>query len=282
MPGRFDEAMRIAVVRRYPRCPASIRALALSLVMLGLIDSVALAPLALAAVIFPSAGSAVTAGLAVVAAGGVGAAAAIVLLPRAASTRWAGRFRIGRWLNPRTSTLRSASEAWTLVSACWLLRALAVFLVLGTVALGFSLPLALLFLCAGAAAAAVPFSPAGGTATQIGAGATALTAAGAGTTSAIAAAVSIAALGVFSGAAVLLLATASGGAAALGRRRRTRRNGAAVTSPLADRTSPNDRPGTGRSYARWRHSRRQEMDDDLPIDTTAAACVVPAGCVVLV
>jgi hypothetical protein len=46
LPGRFDDATRIAVVRRYPRCPAGVRALALSLVMLGLIDSAALAPLA--------------------------------------------------------------------------------------------------------------------------------------------------------------------------------------------------------------------------------------------
>jgi len=30
-------AMRIAVVRRYPGCPAGVRALALSLVMLGLV-----------------------------------------------------------------------------------------------------------------------------------------------------------------------------------------------------------------------------------------------------
>ena len=49
LPGRFDDAMRVAVVRRYPGCPAGVRTLCLSLVMLGLIDSVALAPLALAA-----------------------------------------------------------------------------------------------------------------------------------------------------------------------------------------------------------------------------------------
>ena len=47
LPGRFDDAMRVAVVRRYPPCPAGVRALCLSLVMLGLIDSAALAPLAL-------------------------------------------------------------------------------------------------------------------------------------------------------------------------------------------------------------------------------------------
>src|SRR5947208_667916 len=45
LPGRFDDAMRIAVVRRYPGCPAGVRALALSLVMLGVVDNAALAPL---------------------------------------------------------------------------------------------------------------------------------------------------------------------------------------------------------------------------------------------
>jgi hypothetical protein len=207
LPGRFDEAMRIAVVRRYPGCPAGVRTLALSLLMLGLIDSVALAPLALAAVVFPSAGIGVRAGLAVVAAGGVGAAVIIAMLPRLAASRRATRFRLGRWLRPRTSSLRSASEAWALVSACWLVRSVAVFLLLGTLGIGFSFSLALLFLCAGAAAAALPIGPAG-TATQVGAGATALIASGVEASHALSAAVSVAALGVFSGAAVLLIAIA--------------------------------------------------------------------------
>src|SRR5207237_7320540 len=93
---RFDDAMRIAVVRRYPGCPAGVRALALSLVMLGLIDSAALAPLAPVGPAFPGAGTGVRAGLAVVGAGGVAAAAVIVGLPRlAASPRWL-RSRPGR------------------------------------------------------------------------------------------------------------------------------------------------------------------------------------------
>src|SRR4029078_1564015 len=53
LPGRCDDAMRIAVVRRYPGCPAGVRVLCLSLVMLGLIDSVALAPIALVAAVLP-------------------------------------------------------------------------------------------------------------------------------------------------------------------------------------------------------------------------------------
>ena len=108
LPGRFDDAMRVAVVRRYPGCPAGVRALCLSLVMLGLIDSAALAPLASAAAAFPGAGIGVRAGLAVVAVAGVAAAALIVALPRLAASRRSLGFRFGRWLSPRTTSLRRA------------------------------------------------------------------------------------------------------------------------------------------------------------------------------
>jgi uncharacterized membrane protein YbhN (UPF0104 family) len=207
LPGRFDDAMRVAVVRRYPGCPAGVRALCLSLVMLGLIDSVALAPLALAAAVFPGAGTAMRAGLAVVAAAGVAAAALILALPRLAASRRALRFRLGRWLSPRTTSRRAASQAWGLVSACWLVRAVALFLLLGTLGVGFSFPLALLFLCAGAAAAALPIGPAGA-ATQVGVGGAALVASGVGASKALAVAVSVGALGVFSGGAIFLFAVA--------------------------------------------------------------------------
>jgi uncharacterized membrane protein YbhN (UPF0104 family) len=207
LPGRFDDAMRVAVVRRYPGCPAGVRALCLSLVMLGLIDSVALAPLAFAAALFPGPGMGMRAGLAVVAVAGVAAAAVIVALPRLSASTRALRFRLGRWLNPRTTSRRAASEAWALVSACWLLRAVVVFLLLGTLGVGYSFPLALLFLCAGAAAAALPIGPAGA-ATQAGASGAALIASGVGASQALGVALSIGALGVFSGAAILLFALA--------------------------------------------------------------------------
>jgi hypothetical protein len=138
--------------------------------MLGLIDSVALVPLALAAAAFPGAGMGVRAGLAVVAAAGVAAGAVILALPHLAASTRALRFRLGRWLNPRTTSRRAASGAWALVSACWLVRAIALFLLLGTLGVGFSFPLALLFLCAGAAVAALPVGPAGAAA-QVGASA---------------------------------------------------------------------------------------------------------------
>ena len=207
LPGRFDDAIRIAIVRRYPGCPAGVRALALSLVMLGLIDSAALAPLALAGATLRGAGNGVRIGLAVVAAGGVAAAAVIVALPRLSASKRALRFRVGRWLSPRTTSLRRAAEAWALVSGCWLIRAFACFALLGTLGIGFSFPLALLFLCAGAAAAALPIGPAG-TATQVGAGAAALIASGSGASQALAVAVSVAALGLLAGAAIVLFAIA--------------------------------------------------------------------------
>jgi uncharacterized membrane protein YbhN (UPF0104 family) len=207
LPGRFDDAMRVAVVRRYRPCPAGVRTLCLSLVLLGLIDSVALAPLALAAAVSASAGNGARAALSVVAAAGVAAAALIVFLPRLAGSRRSLRFRLGRWLSPRTTSLRRASQAWALVSTCWLVRAVALFLLMGALGIGYSFPLALLFLCAGAAAAALPIGPAGA-ATQVGAGAAALLAAGVGASQALGVAVSLGALGVLSGAAILVFAVA--------------------------------------------------------------------------
>jgi uncharacterized membrane protein YbhN (UPF0104 family) len=205
LPGRFDDAMRIAVVRRYPGCPVGVGALALSLVMLGLIDSAALAPLALAAAVSPGVGIGVRAGLAVVAFAGVASAALLLALPGLAASRRALRFRLGRWLNPRTTSRRAASQAWLLVSGCWLVRALALFLLLGTLGIGYSWPLTFLFLCAGATAAALPIGPAGA-ATQAGAHGAALIASGVGASQALAVAVSIGALGVLCGTLILLSA----------------------------------------------------------------------------
>jgi uncharacterized membrane protein YbhN (UPF0104 family) len=207
LPGRFDDVMRVAVVRRYQPCPAGVRTLCLSLVMLGLIDSVALAPLALAAAVFSDAGNAVRAGLVVVAVAGVAAAAVIVALPRLVASKRSLRFRLGRWLSPRTTSFPLASRAWAFVLACWLVRAGTVFLLLGALGIGYSVSLALVFLCAGAAAAALPIGPAGA-ATQVGAGTAALIASGVGASQALNFAVSVAALGVLTGTAILLFALA--------------------------------------------------------------------------
>jgi hypothetical protein len=205
LPGRFDDAVRVAIVRRYGRCPACVRTLCLSLFMLGLVDAAAMAPLASAAAALPSVSFGLRAGLGLVAAAGVAAAVLILFLPRLARSERALRFRVGRWVGPRTTSPGRAAQAWSLVTLCWLVRVAALLLMLGTLGVGFSLPRALLFLCAGAAAAALPLGPAGA-ATQAGAGAAVLVASGVSTSQAVTVAVGVQLLAVLSGAAILVAA----------------------------------------------------------------------------
>jgi hypothetical protein len=144
LPGRFDEAIRIAVVRRGPgKKTAGLGAICLTLIIVGLLDSAALTPMAsVAAAASHHAG--VQAGFALVAAAGVAAAVLVLFLPRIAKMNFVSRWKVGRWLKEHTACPRSASQAW--------------------------FPLALAFLCASAASAALPIAPAGA-ATQAGAGA---------------------------------------------------------------------------------------------------------------
>jgi hypothetical protein len=207
LPGRFDDVVRIAIVRRFRRCPAGVRALCLSIFMLGLIDSAALAPFALAAAVVPGHSIGVRFGLALIAVVGFAAAALVLVLPRIATSRRIVRFRIGRWLRPRTTSLRAASLAWALVSAGWLTRAVGLLLLLGALGVGYSLTLAILFLCATSAAAALPIGP-GGTATQVSAGAAVLIASGAGVSEALGVAVAVHAIGMLVGASIFVSATA--------------------------------------------------------------------------
>src|SRR5919201_154680 len=149
--------------------------------------------------------SGLRAGLAVVAGAGVVAAMLVLALPHLAAGRHLLRFRLGRWLSPRATPRRDASQAWLLVSCGWLARAIGLFLLLGALGIGFSFPLALLFLCASSAAAALPFGP-GGAATQAGAGAAVLVASGVGASQAVEVAVASQAVGVLCGGSILLVA----------------------------------------------------------------------------
>ena len=207
LPGRFDDVVRIAIVRRFRDCPAGVRALCLSLFMLGLVDAAALAPLALIAAALPGHSLALRLALLLLVGVGLAAATLIVALPRLTATSRIGRFRLGRWVRPRTASTREALEAWALVSACWLTRALGLCVLLAALGLGFSLTLALLFLCASSAAAALPVGP-GGTATQAGAGAAILIASGVGVTESVGAAVASQVVGILVGASIFLAATA--------------------------------------------------------------------------
>jgi uncharacterized membrane protein YbhN (UPF0104 family) len=219
LPGRFDDAVRIAVVRRYPSCPSCVSTVALSLFMLGLLDAAALMPISAAAAATSTGSPAIRAGLAVVAAAGLGAALIIALLPRFVASGRLIRFRLTRWVSVRLTSGRDARRAWLLTLASWTMRAVGLFLLLAALDVSISFPLAIGFLCAAAASAALPIAPAGA-ATQAGAGAAMLIASGIGTQKAIDFAVSAQALLIIVGFSVVLFAAAwhAGQRIATGRR----------------------------------------------------------------
>lgn len=211
LPGRFDDVVRVAIVRRYTGGESGVGTVCFSLFMLGLIDTAALMPLAWAAAASPETNTGVRAAMAVVAAAGFGAALVVAFLPRIVASGRLIRFRVAGWLGHRVTCPRDAWKAWVLVLASWLVRAIALFLLLAAFGISLSFPLAVAFLCAAAASGALPVAPAGA-ATQAGAGAAILIASGISAPQAIAFAIAAQALLIFAGAAVLLFAAACKGA----------------------------------------------------------------------
>jgi hypothetical protein len=203
LPGRVDDAIRIAIVKRYPGTKTGIGTLGVSLVVLGMLDNAALTPMASVA----AAGSShwtTRAGFAVVAAAGIAAAAVVAFLPQITRLPFVTRFRLGRWLAEHMHCTKEAWAAWLLISVSWSLRGLAVFLLLNALSMPGSFVLALAFLVASAASAALPIAPAGA-ATQAGAGAAILALSGVGTANAVAFSIAAQALVIVTGAAVILL-----------------------------------------------------------------------------
>ena len=205
LPGRVDDAIRIAIVKRYPGTKTGLGTLGVSLIVLGMLDNAALTPMASVA----AAGSShwtTRAGFAVVAAAGIAAAAVVAFLPQIARLPFVTRWRFGRWLTEHMHCTKEAWAAWLLISVSWSLRGLAVFLLLNALSMPGSFVLAFAFLVASAASAALPIAPAGA-ATQAGAGAAILVVAGVHTSHAVAFAVSAQALVILAGGAVVVLAT---------------------------------------------------------------------------
>jgi uncharacterized membrane protein YbhN (UPF0104 family) len=211
LPGRFDDVVRVAVVRRFGASDSCVGTVCLSLFMLGLIDTAALTPLASSAAATSDSSVAVRAGMVLVAAAGLASAVIITVLPRLIASGRFIRFRIARWLFARTTSPREAWKAWVFVLASWVARAVGLFFLLAALHVSVSFPLAVAFLVAAAASAALPIAPAGA-ATQAGAGAALLIASGIGTSQAIAFAVASQAI-LIAVAAVVLVAAAAWGAA---------------------------------------------------------------------
>jgi hypothetical protein len=205
LPGRFDEVVRIAVIRRYPSCPAKVSTLALSLFFVGLLDAAAMMPIATSAAATADTTS-VQAGLGVVAATGLGAGLLVLLLPRLMRSGRLIKYRLAHWVHERLIPLREARVAALFIFASWVVRAVGLYLLLAAMGMSLSFPLAIGFLCASAAASALPIAPAAGAAAQAGGGAALLIASGIPTNTAVDFAISAQALVIFAGVAVLLVA----------------------------------------------------------------------------
>lgn len=203
LPGRCDEVIRVAVLRKCRRRRASFGAVALSLFVLGLLDSAAMAPLASAALTAAHVGSWMKIGLGIVVAAGVLAAAVVLYLPRIARARPFARFRLATFVGDNATPPREAVWAWLAVATSWLLRALAVFVLLAALGLGTDFALALAFVCASSASAVLPVAPAGA-AMQAGAGAAILVASGVHADQAVAFGIAAQALLMATGAAFVL------------------------------------------------------------------------------
>jgi len=203
LPGRCDDVIRLAVLRRCRRRRASIGAGLLSIFLLGLLDSAALAPLAYVAALVGGVDGWLRIGLLAVAAAGVAAAGIVLCLRTLAGHRLVARFRIARFVGEHATGRREALHAWLAVATSWALRALAVFVLLAALGLGTDFSLALAFVCASSASAVLPVAPAGA-AVQAGAGAAILIASGMRTDEAVAFGVAAQALGIGSGAAFVV------------------------------------------------------------------------------
>ena len=177
LPGRCDDVLRVAVVRRCRRSHASFGAVALSLFLLALLDSAALSPLAGVAIGVAHVGGWLHAGLIVIVVAGVLAASLVFALPRLVHHRLISRFRVGRWIGANSTPPREAAWAWAAVAVSWTLRTVAVFVLLAALGFGNDFALALAFVCAASASAVLPVAPAGA-AMQAGAGAAILVASG--------------------------------------------------------------------------------------------------------
>ena len=206
LPGRADEVVRISVVRKFPGRRVGIGSICMSLFLLGLVDNAALTPIAAVSAGVAAPSGWVQAGLIVVAVAGVAAGSLVGFLPWLVRHRRLDRFKFVHWLADHAATPREAAKAWSLVAVSWVLRVLAVFVLLDALSIGTSIPLALGFLCASASAAALPIAPAGGVA-QAGAGAGILVAAGVHASEATAFAIAAQGLIVLAGAGVIVLTT---------------------------------------------------------------------------
>jgi len=186
LPFRLDYLVKVATLRRLAGVTVGLEAIALSIVSLGLVDAVAMLPLAIAA--FVTSGAIFRAPLTIVVLFCLGCIALLTLGPRigdlpvlARSSRLRG---ICRRVGGSAACTRATVAAGGFLLCCWLMRALGSTFLLWALGVGFSPTFALVVLCLAAAAAILPIT-AGGAIASIGATSSVLLALGVPTRAAI-------------------------------------------------------------------------------------------------
>jgi uncharacterized membrane protein YbhN (UPF0104 family) len=170
LPFRLDYLVKISILRRLGGVKLGLGAIGLSIVSLGLIDAVAMLPLASAAI--ATSGSVFRAPLVVVILFCIGCLGILAAGPRLIQlpiVRRSDRMKAicGR-LADSADVSRSTFAAAAFLMGCWTSRALGSTLLLAALGVGFSPTLALVVLCMAAAASLLPIT-AGGAAVGIGA-----------------------------------------------------------------------------------------------------------------
>ena len=180
LPFRLDYVVKISTLNRLGGVRVGLEAIAVSIVVLGLVDAVAMLPLATAALV--TSGSVFRAPLIVVLLFCLGcvsvllAGTRVVRLPLVSRSRRLGAI-CGR-VSERTRS-RSTFAAGGFLLGCWLMRALGNTLLLAALGVGFSPTFALVILCMSAAASILPIT-AGGAIASVGATSVVLVALGVG------------------------------------------------------------------------------------------------------
>jgi uncharacterized membrane protein YbhN (UPF0104 family) len=170
LPFRLDYMVKISTLRRLGGVRLGLDTIGLSILSLGLVDAVAMLPLAICAI--ATSGAVFRAPLIVVLLFCLGCIAVLALGPRLVLLPFVDRSerleRIFRRIGDQAGISRSTFAASALLFGCWTMRALGSALLLSALGVGSSPTLALVILCMAAAASILPVT-AGGAIVSVGA-----------------------------------------------------------------------------------------------------------------
>lgn len=170
LPFRLDYVVKISMLRRLGGVKLGLETVGLSIVTLGLVDAVAMLPLAIAAI--STSGAIFRAPLVVVLLFCVGCIGVLALGPKLVLLPLVHRSqrveRIFKSVGDHAGISRSTFAAGGFLFGCWTMRALGSALLLSALGVGFSPSIALVILCMAAAASILPIT-AGGAIVGVGA-----------------------------------------------------------------------------------------------------------------